>query len=255
MNAFGRSRAILGSAAVMTALLAQAVAAQEAPPPAEQVIERYVQAIGGRDRVLGAGSTHTTGTLEIPAAGMTGTIEMKVAGPQAMVTRVSITGFGEQNIGVLDGVAWSIDPMQGPRLMEGRELAAILETSHPGVALRDAEHFSSRESIGFSEYNGQRCVEVRFVYNSGREATDCFSVESGLLIGTRTRMESAMGSMETTQEMREHKEFAGITSATHVIQYVSGIEQHTRLATIEYGTVERSAIEMPAQIKALLERR
>jgi hypothetical protein len=247
-----RRSVALPIAAAALLLGAAPLTAQETPPPAEQVIERYVEAIGGRDRVLTPRSSHSVGTVEVPAAGMTGTIEVLNAGPRAMVTRATIAGFGEQNIGILDDVAWSMDSMSGARLLEGRERDELVEASKPGIAARQAEHFTTRESIGFSEYGGERCVEVRLVFHSGREVFDCYSVETGLLIGNRGMRETGMGSIEVRQHMRDYREFDGVRMPTHIVQSMMGIEQHMRLESVRFGTVERSDIEMPAHVRALI---
>jgi hypothetical protein len=250
----GRRRVAL-SAALLAALIgAQPLTAQDTPPPAEEVIERYLAAIGGRDLLLRRTSSHTTGRVEVPAAGMTGAIEVLVAGPRAATMRATIEGFGEQQMGILGDVAWSIDPMAGPRLLEGGEKDTMVETADPTVAARDAHHFSTRESIGFAEYDGERCVEVRYVFHSGRETVDCYSLESGLLIGNRTQRQTAMGSMPVTTRLTEYREFGGMRLPTRLVQQVAGIEQITTIEAVHYDVVEESAIRMPPQIRALVDR-
>ena len=44
-------------------------------PPARQLIDRHIKEIGGREAIMAQVSSHVTGTVTMPAAGLTGTLE------------------------------------------------------------------------------------------------------------------------------------------------------------------------------------
>jgi hypothetical protein len=223
-------------------------------PTVDELVARYVDAIGGRDAVLGATSSRTVGHVEVPAAGMTGDVEVLVAGPGNMLQRTTIPGFGESVSGLTDGRAWAIDPMQGARLVEGAEAEQLANSADPTVALRDASHFTTREVIGTREVDGEQCVDVRFVWQSGREMVDCFSVESGLLVASRSTVDSPMGSIEIVSRITEYRDFGGLRIPTVIRQEMGPIQQHLTISSVEYGTVTDADVEPPAQIRALLDR-
>src|SRR5262245_47270733 len=50
-------------------------------PPARIVIDRYLEVIGGRRALQEQSSSHATGTIALPSAGMTGTVDVYAAKP------------------------------------------------------------------------------------------------------------------------------------------------------------------------------
>ncbi len=78
-----------------TAQTAQKPAAVVAKlPPAREIIDRHLKAIGGREAVLARSSVRATGTITIASAGLTGTIELFAAKPGRTLTRTVLPGLG-----------------------------------------------------------------------------------------------------------------------------------------------------------------
>jgi hypothetical protein len=246
----GIARRVLLAAGAL-ALVPFAAAAQT--PTVDEVVNRYIDAIGGREAVLAGAVSRTVGKIAIPAAGMTGDVEVLVAGPRDMVQRSSIAGFGESQTGLTDGRAWSIDPMQGARLVEGPEAEQMVHTADPTVALRAAHHFATREVVGERDVEGETCIEVRFVWTSGREMVDCFSVESGLLISSHSTIEGPMGSMQITTRALEYREFGSILMPTVLLQDLGPFQQRVEIELVEYGNVTKADVAPPAAIRTLLD--
>jgi hypothetical protein len=248
--------AALGAVALATTFAATSIAdAQDALLPADQVIERHIEAVGGRDAILRYGSSRTTGTFSMPAAGIQGSLVVMAAKPNLSVTRVEIPGIGTILSGFDGEVGWSVDPNLGPRLLEGHELASTAEGGSYLAAVRDPSLFDARETVERTELNGQACIKIRLLWKSGRETFDCYSVETGLLVGSVARQESPMGTFETTSLLEEYRQIEGILVATRIRQQMMGQEQVMTLDTIEFDVVEPEAFDPPAPIQALIEQR
>jgi hypothetical protein len=159
-----------------------------------------------------------------------------------------------QIITAYDGAAgWSVNPMQGPRLLEGKELDQMREESGFANVLRSSESIRAMETVEKTEMGGQACYKVRVTYKSGRESHDCYSAETGLLVGMNSKQDSPMGSVEVVTLVSDYKEFGGLKSATRLCQQMLGQEQIMTLDTIEYdGAADAAAFEPPAAIKTLL---
>ena len=120
--------AILIAPLTLTAQTPQAPApetakpAQPALPSARSIIDRHVKEIGGRAAVLSHTSTRAIGTLTVPSAGMSGTIELFAAKPDKSVLKLSIAGVGEILEGFDGKTGWNVSPMTGPMLLEGKLL-------------------------------------------------------------------------------------------------------------------------------------
>jgi hypothetical protein len=250
MNAVNRRlRAPLAAA---LALAAAAPAAAQELPPAEQLVQRYVQAIGGRDAVLAQRTSRTRGTFAMPAAGLSGELEVVMAPPGRMSTTVEIPGLGTIRSGYDGTVGWSVDPMMGARLMTGAELDALREQANPLMAVRDASLFRGMETVRRHEMGGQPCWEVRATTVGGREILDCYHVETGLLVAQTSTSESPMGSMQATNHFSEYREFGGVLLPTRMTQEAMGMQQVMTITSVEFDGVDAADLEPPAEIHALM---
>ncbi|MGC1596474.1 MAG: hypothetical protein WA774_14040, partial [Candidatus Acidiferrales bacterium] len=94
-----------------------------ATPTADQVLDHYVNAIGGRAAWSKLNSRVSKGTIEIPSMNnLAGTVEIHEKAPNSMLAVITLGGaVFEQGF---DGTtAWSDDPQNGLRVLSGAELA------------------------------------------------------------------------------------------------------------------------------------
>jgi hypothetical protein len=69
------------------------------------------------------------------------------------------------------------------------------------------------------------------------------------------KQESAMGTVEVTNLVGDYKDFGGQKIATRITQQAMGQEQVLVLTTVEYDAASDSTFQMPAAIKALVEKK
>jgi hypothetical protein len=223
-------------------------------PAASEVIDRYVEAIGGRAAFDGQPASHATGTFSMPMAGLEAAMEIySDSDPDRMVTIVEIPGMGTIYEGYTGGYGWAMDPNLGPRLLEGMELAAMSEGASTEGSLRDASMFSERTTVEETEMNGEACYKVRLVWNSGRETTDCYSVETGLRVSSETVQSTPMGDVPVVSLMSDYQEFDGIRMPTRITQQMMGNEQIITLDAVEFGGVSEDKFTPPPAIQTLIE--
>lgn len=242
----------LGALALTLAATLPASARAQDLPAAQDLIDRYVEAIGGREAATAAIATRTTGSFNMPAMGVSGQLEVVNGADGAMATKVTIPGMGEMLSGFTGEVGWSMDPMTGPRLLEGMELEAMREQSERLYAVRDASLFSSFETVGENEYEGQPCWEVRYVWNSGRESTECYAKDSGLLVAIATTQETPMGDVEVLSLLSGYEQFGDLFMPTSMTQRMMGQEQVMTIDDVEFGAVDLTLLQPPAAIQTLI---
>jgi len=241
-----------GAVAMVVAAALPTDASAQDLPPAREVIDRYVEAIGGRDAALQSMSSRTTGSFSMPAMGVTGDLTVLTGEDDQMYTMVNIPGMGQMQSGYTGDVGWSVDPMTGPRLLEGGELDAIREQSDDQYAVRDPALFTSVETVGETEYDGEACWQVAYVWVSGRESTECFSKDTGLLVATTASQESPMGSVDVVTRVSDYQQFGDLLMPTTMRQSMMGQEQVMTIESVEFGTVDASELEPPAAILTLI---
>ncbi len=236
---------------LVCALVPVGAAAQEEVPSAEQVIARYVEAIGGADLIRSRTSMHMVGEFSMPAMGITGPMEVSVSGMKSL-TVIDLEGVGRISVGFDGETAWEMNPFQGPRIKEGKELQQVLEDTGPESMLRDASLFTTRETVGKSEWAGEECWRVRLVWKSGRESFECYSIATGLLIGTETTAATSMGEVPTTITVQEYKDFDGIKFATKATQAAMGVEQQFTFTAVHFMDIDPKVFDLPPEIQALV---
>lgn len=221
-------------------------------PPARQIIERFVTAIGGADAVRKYKSRRAVGTFSVPAQGLSGALEVLAAAPDRQLVRISLSGIGEIQQGFDGRVAWSVDPMTGPRVLEGAARAQAQMDADFYSELHDEKRYTKIETVARTDFEGAAAYKVRLIRPSGEEDFEYFAVDTGLLIGSDLTRISPMGPVPATTVISDYKPFGTIRLATRVVQRLMGMEQVITVATVEHDTVDESAFALPPPIKALV---
>jgi hypothetical protein len=238
-------------------IVASGVGAQApaALPPAKDLIAKFVAATNAGPVMAKHQSVRTKGRFEMAAQGVSGDLEISQARPNKTIMKINITGLGGIEQGFDGTTAWSIDPMQGPRVKTGKELDAIREETTFGATSRAGPNVASAETVEKTEMNGESCYKVKVVWKSGRENFDCYSAATGFLIATVGKQDTPMGSVEVTNLISDYKDFGGQKIATRLTQQVMGNEQVLIINSVDYDAADPVAFEMPAAIKALAEKK
>lgn len=262
------TRSVAPTRALRFAALAAALLAAGAPPaaaqadgelpPAQQLIDRHAEAVGGRDRVLARTSMRTVAEIEMPAVGMKGTMEMFTAKPDKSYARMEFPGVGATTTGYDGTVGWTVSAIQGASLAEGAALEYMRETAdfYESVAqIPDPARYAAIETVERTEMGGRPCWKVRLVSRSGRESFNCYDAESGLLVGMVRSQETAMGRIETSTVLSDYREFGGIRMAARSVTAMMGQQMVIATRSVELDGVPASQFDLPAEIRTLVQAR
>lgn len=250
------------SAVVLTALAvapvqstqtapAQTTAASTTLPTPKELFDRHLKTIGGREAVLGLSSRHTTGTMSIPASGIEGTLELFQAKPNKSLMRVTLPGVGALEEGFDGTHGWSINPVTGPALMQGKQLDDRRQDSEFGLE-NELKNYTVMKTVERAEFDGRQCYKVLATRKAGGEDTIYFDAATGLRAGSIGTRETAMGAITATTIESDYKPFGKILYATRIRQSAMGIEQVMTFTNVEHDKVDPSVFAIPAQIKALI---
>jgi hypothetical protein len=251
-------RLVAMAALLLAPYQAQAPAKPEAQaqtplPDGRDVINKHVKAIGGAQAVLAHKSMHATGTLSVPASGLTGPIEIFGAtAPDRVSVKTSVAGIGDILEGFDGSHAWSMSPMTGPMLKVGKELSQTKLDADFYSELRDPKNYPSVKTIEKVDFNGRPCYKVQLTRIDGAIDFDLYDVETGLRAGEIRTRESPMGTITVTTTVGGYKKFDNMMVSTTMSQKIMGVEQTITISSIEFDKVDPAAFEPPAAIKALI---
>lgn len=247
--AFVRRSALFAALALLPSL---AMAQSPALPTARDLIAKHVAAIGGRDAVLRHPFFRAKGNLQMPAAGLNAELEVVGGKPNLFLMKMTIPGMGEMLQGFDGSHGWSMDPMSGPRLVEGAELTQLINEAEFGSVLRESRNIESVETTEKVSLGNEECYKVRVKWKSGRESFDCYSLASGLLIGAFADQETPMGPVQSVTEFKDYRDFAGIKQPTQIVVSVMNQQQIMTFSSYEYGPMQPGAFAVPAAITTLI---
>jgi len=227
-------------------------------PSAQEVLDRYVEATGGRAGYEAIRDAKTTGTLAMKEMGLAGTLAVaQSADGRARVT-VDIAGIGKTEQGISPGgVAWSTDAMQGPRLLEGPERDELARTFllDSAITLRD---YAEARVVGVELVEGEPAYRMELVGKAGQPETRFYAVDGGLLVRTTRRATSPVGEFTVTTTYDEYRDTPPVQTPTRFTQVMEGVGQRLRMefamADVRYNVgLPDEAFAPPPDVRALIE--
>jgi hypothetical protein len=224
----------------------------EALPDAQKVIDRHVEAAGGRQAIKGHSSMRIKGSMTIPANGMSGTLELFVARPNKTVAKTTIAGIGEISEGFDGVVAWSINPMTGPMLATGEELKQKAFDADFDGALNVASRYDAIKTLEKTTFEGRPVYKLALTRKGGGDDIEFYDVETGLKAGAIIERQNPMGTISVTTVVSNYKKFGDLTMPTQMTQSTSGVQIVTTFDSVEFDNVDPAVFELPAPIKALV---
>lgn len=225
-------------------------------PSGEALIARHVEAIGGTAAIKAISSIRQSGSVEVSSLGLVGEMTAVLAAPNRMVSRSSIPGLGEIISGTDGRYAWILNPMQGPRLLEGTELAELKDAADfYGNLLLSTERYSSIVVGELAEFAGEPAFGVRLTSKrTGKVTTMHFSSATGLMIGSESSQESPAGSMQVVTVYKAYKDFSGLKFPTVTEVSVGPTRMATKIDSVSFNDVPDTAFEVPELVKPLLKK-
>jgi hypothetical protein len=238
------------AAALPMVAIAQ-IASAQALPPAATLLAKYGAAVGAPS-LLSSKAIMTKGGMSMPAAGLNATFEMTQLIPNLMSMVTTIPGMGTVQIGFDGTTAWSADPMQGARKLEGKELDQMKDEADRRSLVRAAEMFSAMETVKDTTMNSERCYLVKLTWKTGRETYDCYSPTTGYLVASKSTQKTAMGDIPVITNFSDYKKFGDVTVATKTVAEMMGQQQILTIESVVLGDGAGVTITPPPAVQAMV---
>ncbi len=230
---------------------------QENLPTADEIVAKFVEKTGGLEKYQSIQSMMQKGTMSIPAAGISGTMQMKVASPDKILVEVSLPGAGNEKSGSDGETVWSDSTMMGQRLVTGKEKEQVMLESNFRRLYDPASVFASMECVGTAEVDGEKCYKVKVVKKSGDTQFDYYSVDSGLQVKADIKAQSPMGEMNIETFVSEYKDVDGILMPHKMIQKFvdQGMQMEVEFEEIKINPeFEEGTFKLPESIQKLVDK-
>lgn len=216
---------------------------------AEQVLERYVQVLGGKQAIANVQSMTVKGEVESTSTPGKGTF---VYYGKPFKTLFKLTrADGTQIIAGFNGkVSWTITP-KGAEIDKDTALGAIRRDADLQYPLHQPDYFKKLELAGISDFEGHRCYWLHGTTNWGKDNNQFYDVETGLLAGYRFESDDSSKTL-TFAIFEDYKNFGGPLIATRNTSRAGNKSQTFIYKSVSYEPLADSIFELPPAVKALI---
>jgi outer membrane lipoprotein-sorting protein len=207
---------------ILCSVIAVAAFAQGAPqkpatdeksaalPSVDQILDKYVQAIGGKAAIEKQTSRVSKGTFEIAAFGATGTAEVYAKAPNKAASVINVAGYGVVQEGFDGKAAWAVDPQNGMRDKSGVELAATkldaeflkpvkIKQLYPKIVVKGKDKVGDKEVYVLEATPVESSVEIWY-----------FDTQTGLILREDIEREGPQGKQSIQSFLDDYRSVDGV---------------------------------------------
>lgn len=215
---------------------------QSAMPTVDQVIEKYIAAVGGRDAMEKVTSRVSTGTFEIPDMGLSGPITISEKAPNKSLAVIEIGGMGTIRDGSDGSVAWEEAPGAGVRDKTGPELADALRGSVFNAELKLKTLYKTVVVSGKEAVDGKDAYVLVATPAEGAANKLYFDVASGLMVKQASTRETTQGPMDVEVLIGDYRAVNGLKMPYSVRQMTAAFTAVIKLTDIKQNVPLDDAI-------------
>ena len=251
--------ALLG---LSTALLGAARQPEAAPAPtAEEVFERHIEAIGGREAVFAQKRRRIEGTYQGPGFNGIARLKLWADAPDQMQIHIQEPLGQDMKVSFTGEYGWEHMKGQAPKAVVGPRYVELIDAADFYGESNYKDRYKEIEMLGAGDIAGKRCWVVRAVSHLGRQRQLFFDQDTGLFAAERSTIVRAdgAGSFETKiieVVLTGYKDFGGVLYPTHQEQRIIGDEG---LIILDYRSVRMDTSDEfdylpPAEHRATIEK-
>lgn len=210
-------------AAIVALAAAHPSAGVQALPTADQVIDKYIEALGGRAAIEKLTSRVTKGSMETPDGAQVGTVTISEKAPNKSLAVIDSPAMGGTFRQGTDGMtAWEDQPGAGVTEKTGAELADALRDGTFNSELKMKTTYKTlvvtkREKVGTRD-----AYAVVATPAAGTPITLYFDVESGLMVRQTSSRDTAQGRIDVDVFLEDYRTVDGVKQP-HVVRQVTAM--------------------------------
>ncbi len=192
---------------------------------AKEILDKMVEASGGRKAIESVDDSTVTGTVELIQQGISGAITLYKKEPNKM--RIDVEIMGMLITQAYDGeTAWCVNPNTGAtEVMPEEEAASMKRDALPRDAAFNPEKYGINYAYkGKESLDGKEHYVIEQTYSDGFQTTIYVDAETYLPTKSTSTISSQMGDMEFEQYASDYKKVNGLMIAHTITAYVNGEE-------------------------------
>jgi hypothetical protein len=209
---------ILTAALFWTFAAAQTQPHPPAPLTARQIIEKSIEATGGRAALAGMTSTVSKGYMQIAGHEEHSVMEFYAKAPNKHLIVTAIEGFGETRQGFDGVVAWRQDPTGAVTELTGAALAAERAESAFNPMLQWRDIYATAVLKGKTRIGGRDAWTILFTEKNGTPAVRYYDAETYLLVRQTVKVKTPRGLLDITVDLSDYRDAGGGVKAPFLMK-------------------------------------
>ncbi len=251
MSTYFRRTAPITVLASILVLGLSPLAAQTTPaeslPTADQVIEKYMNAVGGKAALEKLTSRISTATVEFEVFPGAFSQEIYEKAPNKQFYMLDVAQFGIVRYGFNGTVGWEDNPQTGFRELSGMRLAVMKRNSDFYRALHIKEIYPKMAVTGKETINGHSAYVLEVTPADGPAEWMYFDTESGLLLRHKGQNEAPTGPVMVETTLSDYREVDGVKLPFSTYVSRPDISFTMRVSEVKHNVpIEDSKFDKPA---------
>lgn len=224
-------------------------------PSGESLLQRYIDRSGGAEAYARAKNMAMSGTVEMPAQNITGTVAIFEEGEKSY-TAMDFAGIGKIEEGFDGAIAWQNSAVQGPRILEGEEKVSAKRAATLSLITSWHEVYSDARTVGPEDVDGKPTWKVEMTPKEGKPETFYFDRDSGLLVRISAIFSTPLGDISTESTMSDFRSIDGILTPFTMTEKAMSQNIVMKFKNIAYNVaLPKGRFDLPDPVKALAEKK
>jgi hypothetical protein len=228
--------------------------AAEAPAPsAEELLDRFVEHMGGvaahekiRNRVV-------QGTFQLPAQGLSASLKIHASRPNKSYVVIESEAMGTIEKGTDGTVAWQKSIMTGPVVMTGQMRDDFIRDARFDGLVGWRDTYANVEYIGTEAVEGRDCHAVVLSPEGSTDRTLYLDAESYLPVKISTVMDHPAGQIPVESYLADFRDVDGVRVAHELRVVTLGQEQLIIVESVEHNVdLPEDLFDVPDDVRELV---
>jgi hypothetical protein len=178
-------------------------------PPAEEVLSKSVEALGGRAAIDAVKSSYSESKTEIKAQGINLVSRTWTKGRDFYIES-DMPGVGLSQVWKKGDEIWSKDPINGLRKLEGKEADQARWASDPLLVANWKQYFDEAKTVARTKDGERELYEVELGSASGDELVLSFDAKTSLPAGQAFKQSTPMGDIAIRITLDDYRDVQGV---------------------------------------------
>ena len=221
-------------------------------PTVQQVMDRYVTALGGHDAIFKHKSMTVHGKFLVDPDKGPSLDRTAYYKDGKMLYQISLPNGTSYREGYDGTVAWQLPEQGGPAISEGNVVKAKQRDADMYYPARILDYFSAMDVVGVQDFEGHTCYHLKGTNKWGIVNEHFYDTTTGLLVGYRFNSAWRGGPGEEREVFSEYKDFDGWLMPTRAAHKSSDATQVETTTSVSFDDVPDSTFALPDPVKAML---